>query len=127
MYKPTIVLLEDDLILQDIIKKSLENEKYNVFCGEKFLDAIHLVYWHTPDIVIIDLFLKDSGIYGTGVLAAKQIEKINHGCKFIFISSSDVLIDYLDIFETHFLAKFVKPINISELVAVIKEYEKQAQ
>lgn len=125
MYNLTIVLIEDDLVLQKIIQKTLEKENYTVFCGERVIDATYLTYKHTPDIVILDMFLEDSDVYGTGIIAAKQIEKMNHGCKFIFISSSQFLISFIDAFETPHLAKFIKPFDINEMVKVIKEYEEK--
>lgn len=72
----TILIVEDEAIIAMELKQTLEKQGYRVCpIASSANDAIRLAEHHQPDIILMDILLKDKK---TGIQAAKTIcEKIN--------------------------------------------------
>jgi DNA-binding NtrC family response regulator len=80
--KATILVIEDEGALRDILKKVIEKEGYIVDVARTGQGALGKVKKEKYDLIITDLRLP--GMSGGEVI--KRIEDINPGMKFIIIS-----------------------------------------
>jgi putative two-component system response regulator len=72
MSKKTILIVEDDTVVREVIKDALKRE-YNVLEASNYSEAVKLL-GHSVDLAIIDYILPDSD--GFEVLKAIREEKI---------------------------------------------------
>ncbi len=87
-----IVIVDDDAIVRNALKQILEAKKYHVVgVGENGNDAITLYQNHQPDILLLDIRMKEM----TGLEASKQILSQNKTAKILFITTfqDDAYID----------------------------------
>jgi YesN/AraC family two-component response regulator len=102
MEKKTVLLVEDDPVVRDIIKVALERE-YIVLEASGYAEAVKLSGCHI-DIVLIDYMLHD----GNGIGVMKAIRDVHPGLPIIMItaySSEDVAIKALRAGATDYIKK----------------------
>ena len=109
MYK--ICLVEDELNLQDLVKKYLEKENYEVFTYERGLDVINSDIEF--DLYILDIMLKDDI---TGYDIIKHIRTNNDSVPIIFTSARDQDLDKIIGLELGCDDYITKPYSLKELV-----------
>ena len=56
-----ILIVEDDLTLQNVIKYNLEKESYQVITASDGAQAVDIVRKHKPDLIILDIMLPKMG------------------------------------------------------------------
>ena len=117
---PTILLIEDDTDLRKMLVKVLEREKLRVLEAGSGLEAMQILKFEIPDLVITDLIMPDQDGIGTINLLKKKYPDI----KIIAISGGGRMIsqDYLKIAEmlgAHHT--FKKPFDNREFVRKVKE------
>lgn len=101
-----ILLVEDDLNIQKLIVRNLEND-FVVITANTAIEAIFLTYTQTPDIIILDINLNEDC---TGIDVAKIINDLKScNVSIIFISSSEELLKSVDSQDIHHVAKLKKP------------------
>ena len=76
VYEPmptnTILVVEDETSIQNVIRTYLENENFRVICVDNGLEALTAARKHQPDLVIMDLMLP--GMDGMEVTARLRQE-----------------------------------------------------
>ncbi len=113
-----ILIVEDDLISAEYLKELLISEGYNV---AEVVDtgqaAIKLAKTLKPDLILIDIMLRDSM---SGAEAAVQIHQNNPKIKTIFLTaySENEMIDFA--IDAEATAYLLKPYRNNEILATIK-------
>ena len=108
-----IAIVEDEELIQTMMRINLEKEGFNVSCfsdGESFLELIEDEHY---DIILLDIMLP--GISGKDVIVQLRKENI-YTPVLILTAKSDVdsRVEFLNIGSDDYLTK---PFNMSELIA----------
>jgi DNA-binding response OmpR family regulator len=113
---PTILFTEDELILAEIVKESLESRGFRVIHCETGSDTFDLYRRHCPDLIILDIMLPDAD----GFNLARQIRERDGNTPIIFLTSKSLPQDVVTGFESGGNDYLKKPFSIEELVIRIK-------
>lgn len=111
-----ILIIEDDPSLQEIIKKSLEKERYVVETADNYQAALLKLDDYDYDCILLDIMLPG----GSGLQILESLKKERRKENVIIISAKDSLEDKvagLDLGADDYLAK---PFHLAELNARIK-------
>ncbi len=108
----TIVLVEDEEALSNLIKIYLEREGYNVICFEKGKEAIDYI-GKKSNLWILDIMLKDD-INGYDII--KKIRQNDENVPVIFTSARDQELDKILGLELGSDDYLTKPFSTKELV-----------
>ena len=116
----TILLIEDDTDLRKLLTKVLEREKFRVLEAGTGLEAMQILEYQIPDLVITDIIMPDQDGIGT----INQLKKNHPGIKIIAISGGGRMLkeDYLGIAKmlgAHHT--FTKPFDNKEFVEKVHE------
>lgn len=117
MGKADILIVEDDIITATVIRKYLEKNNYNVVeiieDGEK---AVDIAKTKKPDLILMDIFLKDSI---DGIEVAQRIKKsIDIPVIYLTADSSTATIERAKITEP--FGYLVKPVDSAVLITNIE-------
>jgi two-component system CheB/CheR fusion protein len=110
-----ILLVEDHPDTREVLARLLRASSYAVKTAASVEAALQLAAMEAFDIVVSDLGLPD----GTGYDLMKQIRD-RHGIKGIALSGYGMEEDLRRSREAGFLDHIVKPVNVSQLVAVLQ-------
>ncbi len=111
-----ILIIEDDPSLQEILKKSLEKERYVVETAGNYRAALLKLDDYDYDCILLDIMLPG----GSGLLILESLKRDRRKENVIIISAKDSLEDKvagLDLGADDYLAK---PFHLAELNARIK-------
>lgn len=114
----TVLIVEDSLISAEYLKGILEDEDYNILdtvdTGRKAIQVAHQL---KPDIVLMDIMLKDNI---SGAEAAVEIHQDAPDCKIIFLTAyaEKEMIDYAD--QSGAYGYLLKPYREQEILATIR-------
>ena len=116
-----VLVVDDEELIQDIIKEYCENENYNVLCASNGLEAIDKVKEHNDiDIIILDLMMPKMD----GFTAYKEIKNIKN-IPTIILSARQEECDKLNGFDLGVDDYITKPFSPKELIARIKAITKR--
>jgi two-component system CheB/CheR fusion protein len=110
-----ILLVEDHPDTREVLARLLRASSYAVKTAASVEAALQLAAMEAFDIVVSDLGLPD----GTGYDLMKQIRD-RHGIKGIALSGYGMEEDLRRSREAGFLDHIIKPVNVSQLVAVLQ-------
>lgn len=111
-----ILVIEDDLSLQEIIVKALEQERYVVETASAYRPALFKLLDYNYDCILLDINLPG----GSGLDLLRELRKTNKTGNVIVISARNSVEDKvagLDLGADDYLAK---PFHIAELLSRIK-------
>ncbi len=118
MAKETILIVDDEADLLDIIEYNLQKEGYNVLKAENGQEGIRLARKHNPDLIILDIMMpKMDGIEVCRIL---KEDKVLRSRPVIFLtakSDEKTEVEGLDLGADDFL---MKPISTAKLVSRIR-------
>jgi DNA-binding NarL/FixJ family response regulator len=112
-----ILIIEDEIVIAEDIQNILEKEGYEIAgIAECYDEAIKLFNKNKPDIIISDIYLKDSK---TGIDIVKEFLK-SRAVPVIFITaySSNEIIEILANFNS--ITYITKPFTDGQLIAAVK-------
>ncbi|UJP63766.1 sigma-54-dependent transcriptional regulator [Mongoliitalea daihaiensis] len=112
-----ILLIEDDLSYQKLIKSFLTKQSFQVFSCEQKKEAFKWLEQEKIDLVITDYWLPD----GTGLDILKQIKISYPALKVIFISNYSEVRIAVKAMKVGAFEYITKPINPDELLQTIKQ------
>lgn len=115
MNNTTILIVEDDKTIQNILKVTLKTQNYNYIIAETGLSGLSLFYANRPDLVLLDLGLPD--IEGIEVL--KQIRQ-NSSIPIIVVSARSSETEKVMALDYGSDDYVTKPFNAAELLARIR-------
>ena len=110
-----VLLVEDHPDTREVLARLLDTANYAVKTASSVAAALQLAAAERFDVVVSDLGLPD----GTGYDLMKQLRD-RHGIKGIALSGYGMDQDQRRSKEVGFLDHVVKPVNVSQLVAVIQ-------
>lgn len=111
-----ILIIEDEQGLREVIRESLEKEKYIVETAHDFISGIDKIGSYDYDCVLIDIMLPN----GSGLDLVRELKSLRKKEAVIIISAKDAVDDKvagLDLGADDYLAK---PFHLAELHARIK-------
>jgi two-component system, OmpR family, alkaline phosphatase synthesis response regulator PhoP len=116
--KETILIVDDETDLLDLIEYNLEKEGYNVLKAENGQEGIRLARKHSPDLIILDVMMPKM----TGIEVCKVLKEDNDlkSKPVIFLTArgdEKTEIEGLEIGADDYL---MKPISTSKLVSRIR-------
>ena len=120
MNKLSILVVEDEININDIVKRYLEKEGYIVYQSFDGKSALEVFDKHNPNIIILDIMLPD--ILGTQV--CKEIREKSNAHIIMLTAKSDEtsVIEGLNIGADEYLTK---PFSARELVARINSISRR--
>ncbi len=108
-----ILIVEDEFNLADVIRKSLEKEKYVIDISGDGEEALYNIRSNIYDLVILDVMLP--GMDGFEILKKMREEDI--ASKVIMLTAKSTLDDKLEELQNGANDYITKPFHIEELVA----------
>ena len=83
--KETILIVDDEADLLELIEYNLKREGYNVLKAENGAEGLRLARKHHPDLVLLDIMMPR--MTGTDVLRAMKDEPELRGVPVIFLTA----------------------------------------
>jgi len=122
--KDKVLVIDDDEVILDIIKNLLEKKGYGVTCSEKGWDAIEIIGRDKPDLVILDMKLKD--ISGFEIIGRLRSNKDTLKVPIIAMSGHpEELIKIEDRQEELALVSISKPFDLENLLSIARKLLQQ--
>ena len=111
-----ILIIEDDASLREIIRRSLEKERYVVEGAADFDAALDKVQMYDYDCILLDIMLPG----GSGLEVLEHIKELRKKENVIIISAKDSLEDKIKGLELGADDYLPKPFHLAELTARIR-------
>ncbi len=111
-----VLLIEDELVLAEIIRESLQSRGFTVVHTDLATKAASIYAEYQPDIVVLDVMLPD----GDGFSVAKQIRNLDVDTPIIFLTSRSLPKDVVEGFESGGNDYLKKPFGLEELIVRMK-------
>ena len=118
-----ILVIEDEPSLQELIKQSLEKERYVVECASNYDTATQKIGIYDYDCILLDIMLPD----GDGLSLLKELKKMHKRDSVIIISAKDSLDDKIAGLELGADDYLAKPFHLAELIARIRSVIRRKQ
>jgi len=112
----SILFVEDELPLAEIIRECLESRGFEVSHYATATEALEHYYHNKPEIIILDIMLPDAD----GFTVARQIRGADMDTPIIFLTSKSLPQDVVEGFESGGNDYLKKPFSMEELVVRIK-------
>lgn len=116
MTQQKVLLVEDEPVLAEIIRESLQSRGFAVMHTPSAVEAITLYATQPADIIILDVMLPD----GDGFAIAKQIRRNDIDTPIIFLTSRSLPQDVVEGFESGGNDYLKKPFSLEELIVRMK-------
>ncbi|MER1999980.1 MAG: response regulator transcription factor [Lysinibacillus sp.] len=120
--KETVVIVEDDLDIMEVLSLYVENAGYRSFQATTLQEGQQLIVEHRPDVIVLDVNLPD----GNGFDLAESIRKHSDAI-LIFLTANDTLEHKLEGFDLGADDYITKPFIPKELIARIQAHLKRHQ
>ena len=111
-----ILIVEDEPQLQEVIRRTLEKERYVVESAGSLAEALEKTGVYDYECILLDIMLPD----GSGLTLLEELKKLRKKENVIIISAKDSIEDKiagLDLGADDYLSK---PFHIAELVARVR-------
>ena len=123
--KQTILVVDDEQDLLDLIEYNLKQEGFKVFCAENGREGLKLAHRHQPDLMLLDIMMPRM----TGLQVAERMreDKELKGIPIIFLTAredEEIEIEGLQKGADDFITKPVSTIKlVSRIRAVLRRYD----
>jgi len=118
-----ILVIEDEPSLQELIRQSLEKERYVVECASDYHTAVWKIADYQYDCILLDIMLPD----GNGLSLLEELKKMRKHDSVIIISAKDSLDDKIAGLELGADDYLAKPFHLAELIARIRSVVRRKQ
>lgn len=115
MNKPTVLIVEDDKAIRNLISTTLETQSYKYYIAENGKEAIMNTATYNPNIVILDLGLPDMD----GVEVIKKVRSWSN-VPIIVVSARSEDKDKIDALDSGADDYLTKPFSVEELLARLR-------
>tara|TARA_Y100001936_G_scaffold253810_1_gene321266 strand:+ start:632 stop:1198 length:567 start_codon:yes stop_codon:yes gene_type:complete len=110
---PSLLLVDDDEIFCDVLKKALIKRKFTVVCAHSVTQALEYTKKFSPEYAIIDLKLPGP----SGLVLVEKLTEMDIGTRIVMLTgyaSIATAIEAIKLGAIHYLAK---PVDADEIVA----------
>ncbi|HXF65706.1 MAG TPA: response regulator [Burkholderiales bacterium] len=114
----TILVIEDESDLQQVLDYNLRQSGYRVFSAARGEEGLRLAREHRPDLVILDLMLPD--LAGTQVCKALKRDPATRAIHVLMLTAKGEEVDRILGFELGADDYVVKPFSVRELLLRIQ-------
>ncbi len=114
---PTILLVDDDNVLREVLGRVLTRDGYNVLPAAGVAEALELAGEHTLSLALVDLSLPD----GDGVGLADSLRERQAELPQILMTAYPIRLREDPEIGSRFRRVMIKPLNLDELRAAVKE------
>lgn len=111
-----ILIIEDDLSFQEILRKTLEKERYIVEVAPNYRTGLIKLSDYTYDCILLDINLPD----GNGLNLLRELKKMKKTGSLIIISARDTIEDKVEGLDLGADDYLPKPFHLAELLSRIK-------
>lgn len=111
-----ILIIEDDLSFQEILRKALEQERYIVEVAPDYRTGLYKITDYAYDCILLDINLPD----GNGLNLLRQLKDMKCGGGLIIISARDTIEDKVEGLDLGADDYLPKPFHLAELLSRIK-------
>ena len=111
-----ILIIEDDLSFQEILRKVLEQERYIVEIAPDYRTGLCKITDYTYDCILLDINLPD----GNGLNLLRQLKEMKRTGGLIIISARDTIEDKVEGLDLGADDYLPKPFHLAELLSRIK-------
>lgn len=116
--KPTILVVDDERGIRDLIFSSFEEDEYEVLMSSSAEEAFDIIKAHRPDLVLLDIRLP--GI--NGIEALKEIKKIDKTITVIMITAFGDEKDGFQCMKLGAVAYVHKPFDVNYITMLAQNY-----
>ena len=116
MAKPSILVIDDEEIMREVIAALLTEEGFRATCAATGKEGLEKAQQETPDLVLLDLMLP--GMNGFATL--KEILRVDPDTVVIMISAYASIEDAVEATKAGAFDFVTKPFNNEELLLVVK-------
>lgn len=118
-----VLIIEDEPSLQELIRQSLEKERFVVESASDYRTAYQKIGMYDYDCILLDIMLPD----GNGLELLEQLKKMHKRDSVIIISAKDSLDDKIAGLELGADDYLAKPFYLAELVARVRSVIRRKQ
>ena len=111
-----ILVIEDEIPMQEIIRESLEKECYVVESAGDFTSALDKIVSYDYDCILLDIMLPG----GSGLNLLKEMKELDKASNVIIISAKNSIDDKVAGLNLGADDYLIKPFHIAELTARVK-------
>ena len=111
-----ILIIEDDLSFQEILRKTLEQERYIVEVAPDYRTGLRKITDYSYDCILLDINLPD----GNGLNLLRQFKEMKRMGRLIIISARDTIEDKVEGLDLGADDYLPKPFHLAELLSRIK-------
>lgn len=111
-----ILIIEDDLSFQEILRKALEKERYIVEVAPDYRTGLTKLSDYTYDCILLDINLPD----GNGLNLLRELKEMKKTGSLIIISARDTIEDKVEGLDLGADDYLPKPFHLAELLSRIK-------
>ncbi|MEH6941409.1 response regulator transcription factor [Bacillus sp. JJ722] len=123
MFQASIVIVEDDVIMSEVLSFYLRKEGYDVKTFETAEEAWLQIRKKFPNLILLDVNLPGQ----TGFELAKKYREINQDGVLIFLTGNSAIEEKLMGFQVGGDDYITKPFDVEELLARVKVHLKKEQ
>lgn len=123
MFQASIVIVEDDIMMAEVLSLYLRKEGYDVKTFESAEEAWLQIRKHFPNLLLLDVNLPGE----TGFELAKKYREISQDGVLIFLTGNSTIEEKLMGFQVGGDDYITKPFDIDELLARVKVHLKKEQ
>lgn len=116
MEKSRILLVDDDSTITTSFQMVLQNEGYDVDTASDGRQALERFERENYQLVILDIKLPDIN----GIEVARRIRKHNDDVRLVIVTGYPELEDSIETIELGIEEILLKPVNVEELIHVIR-------
>ena len=111
MNASTILLVDDDEVLSQVLRRVLTRQGYTVLTANNVAQAEQLAEQHHPQLALLDLCLPD----GDGVELARRLTEKSEKLPLILLTAYPLRLRDRPELASHFSRVLTKPVNLQEL------------
>lgn len=115
----TVLIVEDNPDITDILEEALAAPGRNVRCEDSVSQALEAIHEQTPDLILLDLFLPDAS--GMEVLRELSHQEQYRGVPVFIISGCNSLTTKLNGFLSGARRFFAKPVDLDNLIECVEK------
>jgi len=121
-YKKTILVVDDEKMIRNLLNINLTKEGYNVIEAEDGVQAVELALEHRPDLILLDVMLPKID----GLSVCKKIKNAMN-VPILMVTAKDSELDKILGLELGADDYVTKPFSVRELIARIKANLRKAE